>query len=81
MYLSQQAKEELLWWKQNVKWHSKKIRTTPPSQILITDASNEGSCAVKDQHSNVLEWVNPNLQNVKLSQNKLCNSMKKGICG
>ena len=69
MYLSSEAKQELMWWKHNVRFRSKKIRLGSPKFVLTTDASNEGWGAVfkgestggrwseseKDQHINALE--------------------------
>ena len=69
MYLSREAKEEIKWWKRNVRHRSKKVRQLQPDITLITDASSEGWGAVYgdektggrwseeelDDHINVLE--------------------------
>ena len=69
MYISNEAKRELRWWRDNISHRSKKIRVSRPTTLLVTDASSEGWGAVfgsnttggrwsddeKTDHINVLE--------------------------
>ena len=42
MSFSQDSLTDLAWWKENVIWRSKKIRITPPKEVLACDASDLG---------------------------------------
>ena len=42
MFLSKDARKEVIWWKNNVMNRSKKIRVNKPQFVLTTDASTEG---------------------------------------
>lgn len=42
VYLSDQAKEDIRWWQNNVKTTIGRIRTNNPDFTLTTDASNTG---------------------------------------
>ena len=69
MWLSDQAKDDLQWWLDNLDGNSKRIKTKVPSIVLTTDASLLGWGAVmrdksvggrwseieKEEHINVLE--------------------------
>ena len=62
MYLSREAKQELKWWRHNVKTRVKKIRSFHPSVILTTDASSEGWGAICNGESIGGRWTPSELE-------------------
>ena len=62
MFLSEKAKQELTWWKENIRFRSKKIRISPPHKVLLTDASNEGWGAVFEGERTGGRWSESELQ-------------------
>ena len=56
MFLSNDARKELKWWRKNVKFRSKKIRVNQPTLLIKTDASNQGWGAVFDEERTGGRW-------------------------
>ena len=69
MTISNKAKKELRWWSQNVDKKPKKIRSSVPSQTLVTDASEEGWGAVFEGSATGGRWS-------KLEQNDHINVLE-----